>query len=233
MAPIRSKNKKDKLALVTPPSRAPRNTKYLNAGLLQGKTPSEVALLIREPRDPCDDSSELSSSSSPVISATGSIEEEVAEHEEIALGGEYVAYDDDDGDDGDDGNSGDGGDGGNHGNEVEEIQEDDDEGNDDDDDDDEDEDGNGGASGDEEGDEDDDNDENGLYDGVQNSVIAYDKDAISCFTEGFYGEVDAFQFPFGEMALIPEDAEQIIGLQVEGKSKGDKFKKNLDWKKNI
>ncbi|XP_026395763.1 ribosomal L1 domain-containing protein CG13096-like [Papaver somniferum] len=155
MAPIRSsKNKKDKLALVTPPSRPPRNTKYLNVGLLRGKTPSEVALLIREPRDPCDDSSELSSSSSLVISATGSIEEEVAEHDEIALGGEYVAYDDDDGNDG---NGGDGGDGGNHGNEEEEIQEEEeDEGNDDGD-----EDENGGASGDEEGDEDDGNDENG------------------------------------------------------------------------
>ncbi|XP_026384174.1 ribosomal L1 domain-containing protein CG13096-like [Papaver somniferum] len=107
MAPIRSiKNKKDKLALVTPPSRPPHNKKYLNDGLLRGKTPSEVALIIREPRDPCDDSSELSSSSSPVISATGSIEEEVAEHDEIALGGEYVAYDDD----GNDGNGGDEGD---------------------------------------------------------------------------------------------------------------------------
>ncbi|XP_026410925.1 protein MAINTENANCE OF MERISTEMS-like [Papaver somniferum] len=66
---------------------------------------------------------------------------------------------------------------------------------------------------------------------IQNSVIAYDKAAISCFTERFYGEVDAFQFPFGEMALIPEDAEQILELQVEGKSTGYKFKKNLDWKK--
>ncbi|XP_026428242.1 protein MAINTENANCE OF MERISTEMS-like [Papaver somniferum] len=71
----------------------------------------------------------------------------------------------------------------------------------------------------------------GLYVAVQNSVIAYDKAAVSCFTERFYGEVDAFQFPFGEMALIPEDAEKILGLQVEGKSTGDKFKKNLDWKK--
>ncbi|XP_026395999.1 protein MAINTENANCE OF MERISTEMS-like [Papaver somniferum] len=32
------------------------------------------------------------------------------------------------------------------------------------------------------------------------------------------------------MALIPEDAEQILGLQVEGKSTEDKFKKNLDRK---
>ncbi|XP_026446013.1 secreted acidic protein 1A-like [Papaver somniferum] len=140
MAPIRSsKNKKYKLAMVTPPSRPPRNAKYLNVGILRGKTPSEVALLIREPRDPCDDSSELSSSPSPIISATGSEEEEVAEH---------------------DGNGGDGGNGGNGGNEdEEEIQEEEDEGNDDDDE--EDEDGNGGASSDEEGDEDDGNDENG------------------------------------------------------------------------
>ncbi|XP_026452080.1 uncharacterized protein LOC113352480 [Papaver somniferum] len=243
--------------MVTPPSRPPRNEKYLNVGLLRGKTPSEVSLLIREPRDPCDDSSELSSSSSHVISATGSEEEEVAEHDEIPLGGEYVAYDDDD-----DGNDGDGGNGGNRGNEEADIEEDEDEGNDDD----EDEDGNGGASGDEEGDEDDSNDGNGkeindgssgdeeeedhknatrlfrhqssyakmkkwplkgectrvrdivensgLYAAVKNSVIAYNKAAVSCFYERFYGEVDTFQFPFGEMA-IPEDAEQILGLQVK------------------
>ncbi|XP_026444589.1 nucleolar transcription factor 1-like [Papaver somniferum] len=102
MAPIRSKNKKDKLALVTPPSRPPRNTKYLNVGLLRGKTPSEVALLIREPRDPCDDSSELSSSSSPVIFETGSIDEEVAEHDEIALGGEYEEIQEEEEDEGND-----------------------------------------------------------------------------------------------------------------------------------
>ncbi|XP_026390901.1 uncharacterized protein LOC113286524 [Papaver somniferum] len=193
--------------MVSPPSRPPRNTKYLNAGLLRGKNPSEVALLIREPRDPCDDSYELSCSSSSVISATGSEEEEVAEQDKISLGSEYVSYDDDD-----DGNGGDGGNAGNHGNEEEEIQKEEDEGNDDD------KDGNGGASGDEEGDEDDGNDANGLYAAVRNSVIAYDKAAVSCFTERFYGEVDASQFPFGEMAFIPEDAKQILGLHVEGKS---------------
>ncbi|RZC82393.1 hypothetical protein C5167_045179 [Papaver somniferum] len=71
----------------------------------------------------------------------------------------------------------------------------------------------------------------GLYPAVQNSVIAYDKAAVSCFTERFYGKVDTFQFPFGEMSLIPEDAEKILGLQVEGKSTENKFKKNLDRKK--
>ncbi|XP_026459663.1 histone chaperone ASF1-like [Papaver somniferum] len=110
--------------MVTPPSRTPRNGKYLNVGLLRGKTPSEVSLIIREPRDPCDESS---ASSSPVVSATGSDEEEVAEHEEIPLGGEYAAYDDDDDDD--DGN----GNGGNGGNEEADIEEEEDEEGDEDD----------------------------------------------------------------------------------------------------
>ncbi|XP_026398528.1 uncharacterized protein LOC113294352 [Papaver somniferum] len=342
-----NKNKKDKSVLVTPPSRPPCNQKYLNAGLLRGKTPSEVALIIRKSREPCVDSSVSSPSSSVVISTSPSDEEEeVAEHEEIPLVGG------DQGNGGDGLNGGNGGDGLNGGNEVEEIEEEGDQGNDDD----EDGDGNGGGSSDEEEDEDDGNDGNGkeindgsngdddeeeeeiqedeedaaqpqpkpkekvpnkpsarhippmrlqltrlpdgkargepkddgkflfgydsswartinetidhknathlfrhqsyyakmkkwplesecprvrvivensgLYDAVQNSVIAYDKAAVSCFTERFYGEVDTFQFPFDEMALIPADAKQIIGLQVEGKSMNDKFNKNLDWKKN-
>ncbi|XP_026397584.1 protein MAINTENANCE OF MERISTEMS-like [Papaver somniferum] len=69
----------------------------------------------------------------------------------------------------------------------------------------------------------------GLYVAVENSVITYDKVAVSCFTERFYGETDTFLFPFGEMAVIPDDAGHILGLQVEGKSTGDKFKKNLPW----
>ncbi|XP_026429893.1 protein BFR2-like [Papaver somniferum] len=133
MAPIRcSKNKKNKLAMVTPPYRPPCHRKYLNDGILRGKTPSEVAFFIREPRDPGGESSESSTLSSPVISATGSDEEEVAEHEKIPLGSEYADYDD--------GNDGKGGYGGN-----------------DDDEDEDGNDGNVGGSGDEEGDEDDGN----------------------------------------------------------------------------
>ncbi|XP_026436215.1 protein MAIN-LIKE 1-like [Papaver somniferum] len=70
----------------------------------------------------------------------------------------------------------------------------------------------------------------GLYVAVENSVSAYDKSAVSCFCDRYYGEVDTLQFPFGEMSLIPEDAEKILGLQVEGKSTGEKFKKKLTWK---
>ncbi|RZC92760.1 hypothetical protein C5167_028097 [Papaver somniferum] len=110
MAPIRSsKNKKDKNVLVTPPSKPPRNLKYLNAGLLRGKTSSEVAAIIREPREPCADSDESSSSLDVVIYTTPSDEEEVAEHEE---------------EDGNDGN------GGNHGDEETENEEEGDQGND-------------------------------------------------------------------------------------------------------
>ncbi|RZC79605.1 hypothetical protein C5167_042181 [Papaver somniferum] len=138
------KNKKDKNVLVTPPSRPPQ--KYLNVGLLRGKTPSEVALIIPQTRDPCVDSSRSPSSSSVVISTTPSDEEEeVVEHEEIPLVGEYDAYDDeedgDQGDGGDGGNGGNGGDGLNGGNEVAEIEEEGYQGNDDDEE--EDEEGNG------------------------------------------------------------------------------------------
>ncbi|XP_026450786.1 nonsense-mediated mRNA decay protein 2-like [Papaver somniferum] len=160
--PFSNKNKKDKNVLVTPPSRLPRNQKCLNAGLLRGKKLSEVALIIRQPREPCADSSRSSSSSSAVISTTPSDEEEeVTKHEEIPLVGEYNAYDDEeDGDQsnvGHGGNGGDGGDGLNGGNEVAEIEEEGDQGNDDQGNDD-DEDVNGGSSSDEEDDEDDGND---------------------------------------------------------------------------
>ncbi|RZC69473.1 hypothetical protein C5167_032577 [Papaver somniferum] len=68
-----------------------------------------------------------------------------------------------------------------------------------------------------------------LYTAVVNSVIAYDKVAVSSFSERFYGETHTFFFPFGEMALTPDDADQILGLPVEGKSTNDKFKKRLSW----
>ncbi|XP_026390218.1 protein MAINTENANCE OF MERISTEMS-like [Papaver somniferum] len=68
-----------------------------------------------------------------------------------------------------------------------------------------------------------------LYTVVVNSVISYDKVAVSSFRERFYGETHTFQFPFGEMALIPDDADQILGLPVEGKSTNEKFKKRLSW----
>ncbi|XP_026399938.1 nacrein-like protein M [Papaver somniferum] len=70
----------------------------------------------------------------------------------------------------------------------------------------------------------------GLYNVVLNSVVAYDKVAISSLYERYYGEVDTFKFPFGEMALTPNNADHILGLQVEGKSTNDKFKKRLTWK---
>ncbi|XP_026410472.1 protein MAINTENANCE OF MERISTEMS-like [Papaver somniferum] len=60
----------------------------------------------------------------------------------------------------------------------------------------------------------------GFYNAVVNSVIVYDKVAVSSFCERYYGEVDTFQLPFGEMALTPDDAYQILGLQVEGKDEG-------------
>ncbi|XP_026459432.1 uncharacterized protein LOC113360101 [Papaver somniferum] len=69
----------------------------------------------------------------------------------------------------------------------------------------------------------------GLYNVVLNSVISYDKVAVSSFCERYYAEVDTFQLPFGEMAITPDGAEQILGLQVEGKSTGEKFKRRPSW----
>ncbi|RZC56079.1 hypothetical protein C5167_014925 [Papaver somniferum] len=69
----------------------------------------------------------------------------------------------------------------------------------------------------------------GLYDVVVNSVIAYDKVAVSSFCERYHAEVDTFQLPFGEMAITPDDAEQTLGLQVEGKLTGEKFKRRPSW----
>ncbi|XP_026396207.1 protein MAIN-LIKE 1-like [Papaver somniferum] len=69
----------------------------------------------------------------------------------------------------------------------------------------------------------------GLYNVVVNYVITYDKVAVSSFCERYYGEVDTFQLPFCEMAVTPDDAEQILGMQVEGKSTNDKFNKSLGW----
>ncbi|RZC63210.1 hypothetical protein C5167_024972 [Papaver somniferum] len=53
----------------------------------------------------------------------------------------------------------------------------------------------------------------GLYNVVLNSVIAYDKVAVSSFCERYHAEVDTFQLPFREMAITPDDAKQILGLQ--------------------
>ncbi|KAI3961155.1 hypothetical protein MKX01_035741, partial [Papaver californicum] len=69
----------------------------------------------------------------------------------------------------------------------------------------------------------------GLYPNVQNSIIDYDRVVISCFRERFYPEIDCFRFPFGEMALTPHDAENILGLQVEGKSTMTNYKKKILW----
>ncbi|XP_026418873.1 protein MAIN-LIKE 1-like isoform X1 [Papaver somniferum] len=69
----------------------------------------------------------------------------------------------------------------------------------------------------------------GLYNAVLNSVIAYDKVAVSSLCERYHAEVGTFQLPFGEMAITPDDAEQILGMQVEGKSTGEKFKRRPSW----
>ncbi|XP_026398865.1 protein MAINTENANCE OF MERISTEMS-like [Papaver somniferum] len=73
----------------------------------------------------------------------------------------------------------------------------------------------------------------GLYNVVVNYVIVYEKVAVFGFCERYHSEVDTFQLHFGEMAITPDDAEQILGLQVEGKSTCEKFKRRPSWETSI
>ncbi|RZC52687.1 hypothetical protein C5167_021116 [Papaver somniferum] len=84
MAPIRGDKKtKDKVEItITPPSKPPRNGKYLLAGPLRGRMPSEVSFFIIEPRDKGNELSDSSKSDTPVVSANTSAEEEDEQEEE-------------------------------------------------------------------------------------------------------------------------------------------------------
>ncbi|RZC81498.1 hypothetical protein C5167_044066 [Papaver somniferum] len=58
--------------------------------------------------------------------------------------------------------------------------------------------------------------DSGLYPLVENYVKP-DSLTVNCFVERYHGEIDTMHFPFGEMAFIPEDAQNILGLSVIGK----------------
>ncbi|RZC69897.1 hypothetical protein C5167_033728 [Papaver somniferum] len=84
MAPIRGDKKtKDNVEItITPPSKPPRNDKYLLAGPLRGRSPSEVSFSITEPRDKGNELSDSSESDTHVVSANTSAEEEDEQEEE-------------------------------------------------------------------------------------------------------------------------------------------------------
>ncbi|RZC62343.1 hypothetical protein C5167_024132 [Papaver somniferum] len=91
--------------MITPPSKAPRHDKYLLAGPLRGRKPSEVAFCINEPRDKGDESSDSSESSSPFIFASGSDEEEEDEiQQDPPVQGEEESDGNGNGDEEEDGN---------------------------------------------------------------------------------------------------------------------------------
>ncbi|RZC56609.1 hypothetical protein C5167_015466 [Papaver somniferum] len=73
--------------------------------------------------------------------------------------------------------------------------------------------------------------DSGLYALVENYVKP-DSVTVNCFVERYHGETDTMHFPFGEMTLIPDDAQNILGLSVTGKSvaEGDKCP-DLEWSK--
>ncbi|XP_026421713.1 uncharacterized protein LOC113317798 [Papaver somniferum] len=54
----------------------------------------------------------------------------------------------------------------------------------------------------------------GLWPAVESSNIEHDRVTVFAFCERFYGETDTMLFPFGEMAITPDDAHQILGLEV-------------------
>ncbi|RZC52929.1 hypothetical protein C5167_021349 [Papaver somniferum] len=55
--------------------------------------------------------------------------------------------------------------------------------------------------------------DSGLYPLVENYVKPYIVTA-NCFVERYHAETDTMHFPFGEMTFIPEDARNILGLEV-------------------
>ncbi|XP_026451533.1 protein MAINTENANCE OF MERISTEMS-like [Papaver somniferum] len=208
--------------MITPTSKAHHHDKYLLAGPLRGKKPSEVSFSITEPRDIVNELSDSSESDSPVISANSSGEEDEIQED---------PPEEDEGDD-----AGDKDDEKDEGNDAGDKEDEEDEGKKD-------------VEAEEENAKPKPDHKNvarlfrhqssfkkmelwplagecarvrdyvensGLYNAVVNSVIAYDKVAVSSLCERYYAEVDTFQLPFGEMALTPDDAEQILGLQVEG-----------------
>ncbi|RZC66902.1 hypothetical protein C5167_010581 [Papaver somniferum] len=72
----------------------------------------------------------------------------------------------------------------------------------------------------------------GLYPLVENYAKP-DIVTVNFFVEKYHGESDTMHFPFGEMTLIPDDAQNILGLSVTGKSivEGDNHSFELEWTK--
>ncbi|XP_026452180.1 protein MAIN-LIKE 1-like [Papaver somniferum] len=70
-----------------------------------------------------------------------------------------------------------------------------------------------------------------LWPAVESSNIAYDRVTVSAFGERFYGETYTMLFPFGEIAITPDDSHQILGLEVAVKAVGDGFDSKISWEK--
>lgn len=70
----------------------------------------------------------------------------------------------------------------------------------------------------------------GLWPAVDSSNIEHDRVTVSAFCERFYGETDTMLFPFSEMTITPDDAHQILGLEVEGKAVSEGFDDDFSFK---
>lgn len=75
----------------------------------------------------------------------------------------------------------------------------------------------------------------GLYPAIAStSTIGYDKPLVSAFVERYYAETDSMHFHFGEMTITPDDAHEITGLSIEGKSvRSIGFTKDMDFLKDV
>ncbi|XP_026406637.1 protein MAIN-LIKE 1-like [Papaver somniferum] len=69
----------------------------------------------------------------------------------------------------------------------------------------------------------------GLWTAVESSNIEHYRVTLYAFCERFYGETDTMLFPFREMAITPNDAHQILGLEFEEKAVSDGFDSKISW----
>ncbi|XP_026428336.1 protein MAIN-LIKE 2-like [Papaver somniferum] len=69
----------------------------------------------------------------------------------------------------------------------------------------------------------------GLWPAMESSIVEYDKVTVSALCERFYGETNTTLFPFSEMVVTPDDALQILCLEVEGKAISDSYNDGISW----
>lgn len=64
---------------------------------------------------------------------------------------------------------------------------------------------------------------------VENHQIHFDSVLVTAFRERYWPETGTFHFGFGEITVIPDDAKETQGLQLEGKAVFVDFDSNISW----